>query len=604
MSEETVELSEVESFSYLFKTLWEPEARKREICHILDTVLFTGGRPGRWLFTSNEGEVLKRKDENLNPFEILRVFKQKSKFGKGLKDHTLKTKIATVWFVNSKNSIQSYLVDDLQLKSILDECYNTDGVDEILAVQVYIGGYRMKGSGVFEHRYYMRKNNQVAYQTNELVSVLGNDVTTYSSNADRLHISESQHDSIKTMARRLARKMEQKSKGKVANVVFQVVFSSSWVPFLVCCRASLLWHPDMSVTLYRSEVLHALPPPLPPNASNHGSILLPHSRGNDEAGLDFGFTQYTSSQTFRNSQTTKEREELHEITDVLGVDNRDHDLPSHLHDHLHELGEARDEVLVPVSSSHSHHNKKKKKNRANGPTGIVEDEFEFEEMMPTFQQPDEHMDIGSSSVPNPKRGPPGSSMQNSFPSSSVDYDDQDLLFKDSFNAKPTKGESRFLNGAGKRPLSASATGVHYPAGLGGDSAQPVSSGGVGGVNGVNGGRKMSVMMGALAAADAADTAAQKATAAGVRGSRRTGQGAVPAMSSGLETRRTKNLVPSSSRDGNKAQNRGAIHKNAAYAMTNSSKTKLEFYRNQLKVADSLPLEKFLNNRRPISAPHG
>ena len=90
---------------------------------------------------------MKRKDENLNTQEIVRMFKSKSTGGAGVKDHRLKSKIATVWFVNTKNQIQGYLVDDLQLRSVLSET-----LLEVLAVQLYIGGHALKGSGIFEHR--------------------------------------------------------------------------------------------------------------------------------------------------------------------------------------------------------------------------------------------------------------------------------------------------------------------------------------------------------------------------------------------------------------------------------------------------------------------
>ena len=69
------------------------------------------------------------------------MFKSKSRSGQGSKHYSLKSKIAIVWFVNQRNQISHYLVDDLQLQSVL----NDDAIYEILAVQLYIGGHPMKG---------------------------------------------------------------------------------------------------------------------------------------------------------------------------------------------------------------------------------------------------------------------------------------------------------------------------------------------------------------------------------------------------------------------------------------------------------------------------
>ncbi len=138
MSDETLDLNEVESFSFLFKCLWSAESGKRSAMHIMDTILYRAGRPARWLFTNHEGFVMKRKDENINTQEIVRMFKAKSSSGVGVKDHRLKTKIATIWYVNQRNQIQGYLVDDLQLRGILE-----DTLPEVLAVQLYIGGHKL-----------------------------------------------------------------------------------------------------------------------------------------------------------------------------------------------------------------------------------------------------------------------------------------------------------------------------------------------------------------------------------------------------------------------------------------------------------------------------
>ena len=144
----TVELTDVESFHYLMRCLWDKDHMKKEHLVILDTILYKNGRPFRWMFTNNDGCVMKKRDENLNPREIIRVFKSRSKAMQSGKHHEMSGKIAIVWYVDDKNGIHSHFVDDIQLRSFLEE-----PVYECLAVQLYIGGFALKGSGVFEHRY-------------------------------------------------------------------------------------------------------------------------------------------------------------------------------------------------------------------------------------------------------------------------------------------------------------------------------------------------------------------------------------------------------------------------------------------------------------------
>ena len=111
-NDETVELQDVECFHYFYKCLWSKDHARHVHLNILDTIIYKSGRPHRWLFTSNDGVVMKRKEENCNPFEIVRVFKHKSKIAKGHKDHNSRGEIAIIWYVNHRNMIESYYVDD------------------------------------------------------------------------------------------------------------------------------------------------------------------------------------------------------------------------------------------------------------------------------------------------------------------------------------------------------------------------------------------------------------------------------------------------------------------------------------------------------------
>jgi hypothetical protein len=119
----TVELSESESFSFLFTSLWEVESGlRRVVLNIPDTILYKEGVPHRWLFTSEQtGEVMKKKGDKLIPSEIVRSFKNKSRSLRGFKDQNSKLCIATVWYMTSKSTMSSFLVDEVQLDSILGE---------------------------------------------------------------------------------------------------------------------------------------------------------------------------------------------------------------------------------------------------------------------------------------------------------------------------------------------------------------------------------------------------------------------------------------------------------------------------------------------------
>lgn len=57
MASNTMDLTDVESFSFLFKSIWEKETDIKCHCNIPDTILFKDGKPIRWLFTSESNGV-------------------------------------------------------------------------------------------------------------------------------------------------------------------------------------------------------------------------------------------------------------------------------------------------------------------------------------------------------------------------------------------------------------------------------------------------------------------------------------------------------------------------------------------------------------------
>jgi len=443
MSEDTVELSEVESFSYLFKSLWAADTDKRHIMYICDTILYKNGRPARWLFTNGDGEVMKRKDENLNTQEIVRMFKSKSTGGAGVKDHRLKSKIATVWFVNTKNQIQGYLVDDLQLRSVLSET-----LSEVLAVQLYIGGHNLKGSGIFEHRLFVRNSGATVHKTHELVSMHGNDLNIYSPNVERLVVTESQHTALKQVAKRVATRLEKSCKGQVANMVMQAVFTTAWVPILISVRSLLLWHPDANLVLYRNASLYAMEPPLVPSHANPGSVLLPHEKlSNRETGVSSTGMGHNFYNTFKSTAGQERGQEVsHSTTQRLGT-------------HPNPDADADADVLRELTLTQEEKNERELSDMFDVITGTVGGGNSSDPSTAAL-----HARLAASLTGGEGEG----AADRSFDAPQAlrgkgivkNYDDADLYFKDA-----THQNARFLNGGGRRPLGASAKGVHFPAAL-------------------------------------------------------------------------------------------------------------------------------------------
>jgi hypothetical protein len=103
---------------------------------------------------------------------------------KGFKQPQLISKIATVWYIQSNHSISSYIVDDIELRRILE-----NKLIEIIAVQVYIGGWPVKGNGLFEHRMWIESNGFVRHQTYEYIDTSEQLApTTFSTNKLKIFI--------------------------------------------------------------------------------------------------------------------------------------------------------------------------------------------------------------------------------------------------------------------------------------------------------------------------------------------------------------------------------------------------------------------------------
>ena len=630
--EETLELSEVESFSFLMKCLWDKEHVKREQMAILDTIVYKEGRPFRWIFSNNEGYVVKKRDQNITTAEVLRVFKQKSKVMKGSKHHSLINKIALVWYVDARNNMQSHLLDDVQLRSFME-----DNIYECLAVQLYIGGFPLKGSGVFQHRFWLRVDNSARHETTELVSAAGPDLTIYKENTEKLTISDSQHAALKKLTKKVIKLLERSMNGTVASVVLQIAFSSSWTPFVVAAKSMLFWGADRRLALYRQASLFMCDPPQPPSDGSRGSVFLPHTI--DQSNVHRHGMPLTLPYREANAKTPGKLAEGIDATtgenlfdvmmDAPNTEGKRHDHHHGEHGHRHGHGHSGenkegDEDVTPKpsldASLHStlHEFGQELEMDHGRHYRMAEGAFDVKistshAIAPGLDSHGRHAALQGESTHKYELGNDVKRDSDGVPQPNFDkhpitgtfaqkarskYNDDDLLFFEQKKSSAKGKNERFYNGAAQRPLGASDAGPHYPQDLG---HHPQAGSAVG-----------------------VESAPEGDMGVGRRGGQETvgghfnpGKGSIvernmrshqSAAMSRLSTPNPGSSVNSATlnrlRTVMPGTKRGAIHSHPAYSQTESSRARLEFYASQLRHVETLPIDEMLKSRRAISAPHG
>ena len=290
-----VHLSEIESFSCVFKSLWwdgvgsdiNNNTSKLKM-NLLDTILYRNGVAFRYLFTSSKtGEILKKKTEKLNSYDILKSLKLRAHGMKGKKEYAvLKPPIATVWYVavdapNGHQSIRCQSVNEQELSKLLEQSY----LPNILAIQVYLNGWPLRASGIFEHRVsvvedYTAHDGETPKRQHETFEFLqppdDMNLSIYSTGEGirRLAVTEKQHGTLIAFAKRLMYVLEKQMFSTLASLVIQVAFDSSWVPYLVAAREVVLW--DVPKRLLTSAgrmemVFSDGTPPIPLHGSSSSS---------------------------------------------------------------------------------------------------------------------------------------------------------------------------------------------------------------------------------------------------------------------------------------------------------------------------------------------
>jgi hypothetical protein len=239
----SVNLNDIESFSFLFNSVWQKQQSDGSKCqlNLLDAILFHDGTPYRWLFTScKTGEIMKKKDGRLCYQEVVKSFKTRTSILNENKGGVFSVgPVATVWYVESTSAVKSNVVNEKELLRLFE---SKQALNNVLAIQVYLSGTSLKGSGVFEHRILSNQEGKRQHQTTEFASqVDGTHVTTFSEGISRGAVTEAQHNSIKNISRRLVKAIENNSRSTVASIVVQVAFDASWTPHVVAARNIILW---------------------------------------------------------------------------------------------------------------------------------------------------------------------------------------------------------------------------------------------------------------------------------------------------------------------------------------------------------------------------
>ena len=216
--------------------------------------------------------MLKKKQERLaTSSELVRVIKNRSRALRGFKELKLKSKIATVWYLESGRKISSYLVDEAELTALLH-----NHLAEILCIQVFMGGYYLKGNGIFEHRMFLQTDGTSKHETFEMIDpITSQPQSMFTNNCEKLAITEQQHSIATALCKYLNKHINFMTSANVSQIVLQVVFNSSWVPYLVSSRKVMLEDAPEEFLHRREELIFPAgrAPQLP--CFNPNSLLLP-----------------------------------------------------------------------------------------------------------------------------------------------------------------------------------------------------------------------------------------------------------------------------------------------------------------------------------------
>ena len=294
-----MELHDSESLEFFYNSVWkEPDPdesrndkkNKSEIkiprkrATILDTIIYREGKPYKWLFTSDKtGEVLKKSTSKMMVDEIIRNFTNRVRVMRGMKQYQVKNKIATVYYHSMNNEIDTRLVNETELRCVLDSSTNED----IIAIQVFVGGVANLGNGVYEHCVEKDENLTEFHETYELLNTdkddkWGSMSNMYTKDVERLRVESVHHWNLVDTSREIIELLEIMSHTKISKVSFQFHFNTAWVAICGGIRGLILQdtpielfakkhHPfqDRTRPVFRNDDHKALDGSLQPHDATH-----------------------------------------------------------------------------------------------------------------------------------------------------------------------------------------------------------------------------------------------------------------------------------------------------------------------------------------------
>jgi hypothetical protein len=219
---------------------------------------------------------MKRNGSQWNIDDIKCVFKKRFSMLRGKRAGEYRSKFAVIWFVDAPQKITYRVVDEEEFDYLLQNRYFAQ---YIAAVQLYFGGYPLKGSGWFEHRVWTDDRQKEFHQTNELVAPpqqpeyldlnkfisnvnsviqLGQDRPAARGNIPeephRLIITEAQHEYLRPVVQRLLHYMRLYTHCHIVDATFMFGFNSTWAPFVLGVRGVQLRDVPQSVSLMRHKM--------------------------------------------------------------------------------------------------------------------------------------------------------------------------------------------------------------------------------------------------------------------------------------------------------------------------------------------------------------
>lgn len=215
---------------------------------------------------------MKRSGNQWNIDDIKHVFKKRFAALRGKRTGDYRNKFAVIWYVDAPQRMTNRVVDEDELDYLLQNRFFTQYV---AAVQLYFGGYPLKGSGWFEHRVWTDDKDKEYHQTSELILPPPQpeylDLNKFVSGVNgiiergpepvadtrpppRLHITEAQHEYLKPVASKLLRYIRTYSHCKVVDATFIFGFNSTWAPFVMGVSGVQLREVPQSVQLMRAKM--------------------------------------------------------------------------------------------------------------------------------------------------------------------------------------------------------------------------------------------------------------------------------------------------------------------------------------------------------------